>query len=162
MQKKILAVVALSGMVLVFGSAWYFFSRQEASKDPRELTLEDAAKEGEREEMKLLVQIASGGEGRFERGDIVLAAPAEKEFSLAEKEGFLILDVSLTPKQAEILTLSLQGEERDESGRKEDLKRRKFRVDLEKVGISAEQRTGREITEKTFGDDILEEKDGFK
>ena len=152
---------ALVGALSVSALAWHFFSRQEAPKDPRELTLEDAAKEGERQEMKLLVQMASGGEGRFERGDIVLAAPAEKEFSLAEKEGFLILKVSLTPKQAELLTLSLQGGEKGGNGMKKDIARRKFRVDLERAGIPAEQEAGREITEKTFSDDILEEK-GFK
>ena len=44
MQKKIMIAGALVGALSVSALAWHFFSRQEAPKDPRELTLEDAAK----------------------------------------------------------------------------------------------------------------------
>ena len=37
-------------------------------------------------------------------------------------------------------------------------KNRKFAVDLEKVGINSDQKTGKVISDKVFEDDILYEK----
>jgi len=71
--------------------------------------------------------------------------------------------MDLTPKQKEILTLSMVKDtgEKDEDNRpvEETLKRRKFYVDLKAVGIADEDEGGKEITDKSFEWSILKQKE---
>jgi len=137
--------------------------------DNNKLTLKQAYKMGEMNTYKILVQIKNpkGGsenpEGRYERGDVILVAPADKQFSDTEKDIFLVIRMDLTPKQAEILTLALSKDtdQKGEDGRleRESLKRRKFYADLSAIGIADDDEQGREIEDKIFKWDILREKD---
>jgi len=163
-KKKIIAVIAI--IIIAGGFLWW----QKNSKpiNNQKLTLKQASEMGEVVTHKLLVQIErpkgspENLQGRYERGDVVLVAPADKQFSDAEKTGFLILKMDLTPKQAEILTLSLQkdtGQKDLEKGpTQETLKRRKFYVDLEKINITNDDEKGREVGDQIFKWDILREK----
>ena len=159
MKKKLFLALFFGAVVLSAASGWYFFTRQAPFSDPYRATLKEASREGEKKARKLLIQIAPGGEGRFERGDIILLAEEDKEFSLAEKEGFLIIKVFLTEKQQQLLLLSMRGEKEDESGRPVDIKRRKFTVDLEKIGIAPDDIKGKIISDKVFEDEVLIEKE---
>jgi len=160
-KKKHIAIVAV---VVIIAAVFFVWQKNSFSKDP---SLKEAAKMGEIATHKLMIQIEApkGREedmsGRYERGDIVLIFPADHQFSLAEKEGFLIVQMDLTPTQAEILTRakaeSLGGEASKLEAPK-TLKRRKFTVDLSKLGIAPEDRTGREIGDKIFSWDVVTEK----
>lgn len=127
------------------------------------LTLADAAKNGPKQTVQLLVQISSNGGGGLERGDVVLTAPADKQFSIAEQEGFLIIKVNLTQDEQNLLALSLKQQsgifasQQDKMNTKE-IKLRKFAVDLAKVGINPSETTGKVIADKVFEDDILLQK----
>lgn len=165
---KIAALILLA-IFLLAGSFWLWNKSGKKESEPVNQDLKEAGKEGEKIVHKLMVQIenpkgnAEDVKGRYERGDIVLIFPADHQFSLAEKEGFLIVQMEMTPKQAEILTRALeeknQGEEMKE---KEDspktLKRRKFAIDLTKIGISPEDEKGREMGGEVFGWSIILEK----
>lgn len=154
--KKIILFVCLA--VAVAFAIWFVAFRDKGPEDPQELTLKETGRMGEKKTVQLLVQIAPGGEGRLERGDILLVAPEDKEFSIAEKEGFLIIKMGITEKQSEILTLSMLGEEKGEDGHRIDVKRRKFAVDLAKIGIASDETKGKIISDKVFEDDVLVEK----
>ena len=147
-------IIIISGIALVLLLGLFFIMRGSGPVDPYDdgMTLKKASKIGEKATHKLLVQIeASRGEGRYDRGDVVLTASSTKQFSPAEKSGFLIIKMDLTPKQAEILTRSLDrvSEELDPEGMpiRETLKRRKYAVDLEEIGIAADDFKGREVNE---------------
>lgn len=163
-KKIYIAVIAVA--ILIAG----FFIFWEKNQTPQQPTLQEAGKIGELATNKLMVQIenpkgnAEDIKGRFERGDIVLIFLANHQFSLAEKEGFLILQMDLTPTQAQLLTQSLQEQKtfwQDMISPKEpgkNLKRRKFTVDLAKIGIVPNDQKGREIEDKIFSWDIITEK----
>ncbi len=151
MKNKIIIVTAVI-LVLIFGVMAIRGDR--GSVDPYDdgITLKKASKIGEKVTHKLLIQIEdSSNEDRYERGDIVLTASSSKQFSPAEKSGFLIIKMDLTPKQAEMLTRSLDrvGEELDPEGMpiRETIKRRKYAVDLEEIGIAPNDFKGREVNE---------------
>ena len=167
--KKVLIITAIA--VIVIGGGFLLWKKSSQPIDNNKLTLKQAAKMGEVTTQKLLVQIErpkgspENLKGRYERGDIVLVASADKQFSEAEKTGFLILKMDLTPKQAEILTLSLtkgnaQTVQKDKTKQAmpESLKRRKFYVDLSAVGIADNDEQGREIGKQIYKWDILREK----
>ena len=142
-----------------------FVMKGRESIDPYDdnITLKQAAKIGQEVTHKLLVQIEeSKGEGRYERGDVILTASSTKQFSRAEKEGFLIIKMDLTPTQADVLVRSLRREtdQEDPEGNLvfENVKRRKYAVDLEKINIETNDFRGREVNE-TYTWDILYEKD---
>ena len=128
MNKKKIIIISLIVVLLIGGG---FFLWREISKpiDNQKLTLKQASRMGEIATHKLLVQIErpKGSpeilKGRYERGDIVLVASEDNKFSESEKTGFLILKMELTPKQVEILTLSLVKEsgKKDERGRVKDV-----------------------------------------
>ena len=150
-MKKNIIIIGASILVVAFG---FFLFSDKKTADPYDdgMTLKKASKIGEKATHKLLVQIEkSRGEGRYERGDVVLTASSTKQFSPAEKSGFLIIKMDLTPKQAEILTRSLDkvSEELDPEGMpiRETLKRRKYAVDLEEIGIAEDDFKGREANE---------------
>ena len=141
-----------------------FFLIKDKSVDPYDdgMTLKKAAKIGESVTHKLSVQIEeSKGEGRYERGDVVLTASSTKQFSRAEREGFLIIKMDLTPTQADVLVRSLNrvSELKNSEGEPgiEVLKRRRYAVDLEQIGIAKNDYRGREI-DQIYKWDILYEK----
>ena len=153
------------GAVLVLFLALFFIMQNRGPIDPYDdgMTLKKASKIGEKVTHKLLVQIQnSKSDGRYERGDIVLTASSTKQFSPAEKSGFLIIKMDLTPKQAEILTRSLDkvSKELDQDGMpiRETLKRRKYAVNLEEIGIAEDDFKGRELDE-IYKWKVLYEKD---
>lgn len=157
------------GLIVIFVGGYFlakkFRSPKGPENDPQKITLTQAAQVGEEATLKLLVQIEQpkgrpeNMSGRYERGDIVLTAPADKEFSDAEKTGFLIIKMDLTEKQAELLSLSLKEATggKDPAGNPEtkDVKRRKFALDLAKIGIAPDDFKGKEITDKIFTWDAL-------
>lgn len=172
-KKIYFAVIAI--IILIAGSFW-LWKKTNIAKQP---TLQEAGKMGELATNKLMVQIenpkgnAEDIKGRYERGDIVLIMPADHQFSPAEKEGFLILQMDITPSQAQILTQSLQEQKMDSTSSPlkafwqniinsnepgKNLKRRKFTVDLAKIGIVPNDQKGREIEDKIFSWDIITEK----
>lgn len=133
-----------------------------------EVSLSQAAKMGEMTTQKLMVQIENpkGNQedlkGRYKRGDIVLIKPGNFEFSEAEKSGFLILHMDLTDKQAEILVRSKQTDsgknEPDGHPKLDTLERRRYTVDLSKIGLLDGDQSGREISDKIFKWDVVLEK----
>jgi hypothetical protein len=152
----LIAVLLIGGAIFIYRT----FIHPDTGNPNDYITLSEAAKMGEMATHKLMVQIespkgsAEDVKGRYERGDIVLIKEAEHQFSIAEKTGFLIVRMELTPKQAELLTMSLdevKGKDKETGEpQRETLKRRKFTVDLEKIGISADDQKGREIEDKVF------------
>lgn len=159
--------------VILAGAVWggvvgYKKYRRQKLIGGDQVTLAQAAKMGEVTTQKLMVQIENPKgnledlKGRYQRGDIVLIKPGDFEFSAAEKTGFLILHMDITDKQAEVLVRSLQKDtgQDDPDGRPrlDNLARRKYTVDLSKVGIAQDDQTGREITDKIFQWDVVAEK----
>lgn len=166
------AVIIVVIAALAVGGAWWFHNKNKMAPDLPDdyfMTLKEAAKMGEMTTHKLLIQIENPKgnpeniKGRYQRGDIVMAVPGDREFSDAEKTGFLIIQMELTDKQAELLMRPQEtiGEETDESGRPvlKQVKRRKYIVDLAKVGIGPEVERGRVIDDKVFKWDVVAEKE---
>jgi len=161
MKNKIILISSILMLLVIV----VFVMKGRESIDPYDdnITLKQAAKIGQEVTHKLLVQIEeSKGEGRYERGDVILTASSTKQFSRAEKEGFLIIKMDLTPTQADVLVRSLRREtdQEDPEGNLvfENVKRRKYAVDLEKIDIEPDDFRGREVNE-TYTWDILYEKD---
>lgn len=163
-------------IIIFFAGSFWLWKNDQNQKQP---TLQEAAEIGEAATHKLMVQIenpkgrAEDLAGRYERGDIVLIFPANHQFSTAEKEGFLILQMDLTPMQAQLLTQSLREQKMDSTSSplkafwqnvinskepEKNLKRRKFTVDLAKIGIAPDDQKGREIDDQIFNWDIVTEK----
>ena len=157
-------------LILLVGGAFWFWNRK--GDQPANPELRQAGKEGEKITHKLMVQIENPQgrpediAGRYERGDIVLIFPADHQFSLAEQEGFLILQMEMTPAQADILVRALEERKSEEElqnkgeGESETkmVKRRKFGVDLSQIGIAPDDQKGREIEDQIFGWGIITEK----
>jgi hypothetical protein len=110
-------------------------------------------------------EIASGC---YQRGDIVLIKDGGFEFSDAEKTGFLILRMDLTDKQAEVLVQSLQQKAKNQPASSagkapggqpamDQLKMRKYAVDLKKIGIDDNITSGKEAN-TVYKWDIVNEK----
>jgi len=156
-------IIIIGGILLLLLGLYFVIGRGPVDPYDDGMTLKKASKIGEKVTHKLLVQIQdSKGEGRYERGDIVLTASSTKKFSPAEKSGFLIIKMDLTPKQAEILTRSLDkvSKELDSEGMpiRETLKRRKYAIDLEEIDIAPDDFKGREVDE-IYKWGVLYEKD---
>lgn len=163
----VLAVAILAGGV--WGGVWGYkkYQRHKAIYGD-DVSLKEAAKMGEAVTHKLLVQIENPKgnpedvKGRYQRGDIVLIKQGDFQFSQAEKSGFLILRMDLTEKQAEILVRSKEADtgKDDPDGRPqlEILARRRYVVDLGKIGLAESDQTGREIEDKIFKWDTVIEK----
>lgn len=129
------------------------------------MSIKTASKEGEKKTVQLLIQIADikNVDGVLERGDVVLTADENKEFSTAEQEGFLIIKMRLTQSEQDLMALALSEKQGvfasdEEKQNRKELKRRKFAVDLAKIGIGPEQKMGKVIADKVFEDDALIEK----
>ncbi len=161
-------ILFISGIVILLTGAVFIFQRSGKNDSSPSAAVNQAGKVGEKATHQLLVQIErpkgnpEDMSGRYERGDIVLIAPGEKEWSDAEKSGFLILKMDLTPEQAELLTQPLSEEVQPSGNEKEaqqkTLKRRRFAVDFQKIGIVKEYEKVRMVEDKIFGADILFEK----
>ncbi len=161
MKNKKNIILALIFFLLFSVIIIFIFNNRDIDPYSDKITLKKAAKIGQIETNKLLVQIEENkGNGRYERGDVVLTASSTKEFSLAEKSGFLIIKMDLTPTQADMITRSLESKVgEDENGPVyETLKRRKYAVDLEKVGISSDDFKGRELDDIYKWDILVEKK----
>jgi len=170
--KIIIPAIAIIASLTTLGV--YERQKQKKFEDPLDkMTLSQAAQQGELTEMKLLIQIKTpvgdpnDANSRLERGDVVLAKPADWQFSDTEKEIFLIIKVKMTPTLANLIVKPLEknlearllGDIKEgEPQPKEQLKRRKFAVDLGKIGIKDSDEQGREITDKTFDWEILRQK----
>ncbi|NTW27220.1 MAG: hypothetical protein HGA36_02780 [Candidatus Moranbacteria bacterium] len=159
----VVVMIAITGG-LIFG-VYNLVKKYNQVPTIERMTIKEAAKEGEKKTVQLLIQIADikNVEGVLERGDVLLTADENKEFSVAEQEGFLIIKMRLTQSQQELLELSLKEQQgifakQDDRQQPKEIKRRKFAVDLAKIGIGPEQKMGKVITDKVFEDDALIEK----
>lgn len=166
-SRWILIILIVAGVG--FGGYKIFFGPLDPN-DPN-LSLSDAAKIGEVTTHKLMVQIENRqcpteiASGCYERGDIVLIKNGDFEFSDAEKTGFLILKMDLTDKQAEVLVRSLeqkaknQPKEKSPDGRvqMEQLKMRRYGVDLKKISIEDSVTSGK-VVDAVYKWDIVKEK----
>ena len=168
--RTILLVVVFLAVVfgIVFG-IWKLFHRGGKIPEEQKMSLSSAAKEGEKTAHKLMIQIEKNKcpedqkNSCYDRGDIVLIMSGDHQFSAAEKSGFLIVKMDLTDKQAELLTQSLDRitgrDEETGEDQTETLQRRRFAVNLEKLGISDEDYKGKEIEDKSFEwKDVIVEK----
>ena len=156
--KKTIAIVLILGLLGSLGwLGWKHFHHPNTGNPYDYLTMNQAAKMGDMKDYKLMIKITKpkNNKENFQRGDIVLIMPGDHKFSPAEKSGFLIIKMKLTKKQTELLTQSLDKIKREkdkETGqpKRETLARRKFSVDLAKIGIPDNVQRGREINDKTF------------
>jgi hypothetical protein len=160
----VIPIIVILAIIFIGYFIWQH-QKNKGAPDLDTLTLSQAAREGQMTEMKLLVQIETPqgrpeeANSRLERGDVVLAKPADWQFSDAEKSGFLIIKVKLTPTLADLIVQPLNKKFGSEASKNsEELKRRKFAVDLKKIGIQPEDEKGREIDDKTFDWNILIQK----
>jgi hypothetical protein len=158
-------------ILVVFGGGYKAWRYYHPKADDQNLSLAQAAKIGTVTTHKLMVQIENRNcppeiaSGCYERGDIVLIKDGGFEFSDAEKEGFLILHMDLTDKQAEVLVQSLQQKAKEQPKEKtpngqpamDQLKMRKYAVDLGKIGIGNDDQKGREV-DTVYKWDIIKEK----
>lgn len=159
----VIVVIAIVGGIIFGGYRIYKNYKQTPAIE--KMSLKDAAKIGEKKTVQLLAQITpTSNDGQLERGDVLLSAPEDKQFSIAEQEGFLIIKVRLTEEQQNLLNLSLNekkgifasDEERQSA---KTLKMRKFTIDLKKIGISDDQKIGKVVADKVFEDDIFVQKE---
>lgn len=155
-------------VAIIFGWRWY---QKNARENP---SLSQAAKMGEMTTHKLMVQIENKNcppemaSGCYERGDIVLIKEGAWEFSSAEKEGFLILHMDITDKQAMVLVRSIEEKSKNQPPKDKEIKdmpeametvkMRKYAVDFKKIGISPDDQKGREIADKVYKWDVVKEK----
>jgi len=159
-------LIAIIILVLAGGGykTWRYYHPNP--NDPN-LSLSQAARIGQVTTHKLMVQIENRNcppamaSGCYERGDIVLIKPGDWQFSAAEKTGFLILHMDLTDKQAEALVRSLDKNtnQKGPNGQPqmEQLKMRRYAVDLQKIGIGPDIVSGREV-DTVYNWDMVKEK----
>jgi len=171
-RKKAGKIIVSLLVVLILGFGGYKIWRNyhPNPNDPN-LSLAAAARIGTVTTHKILVQIenrncpAAIASGCYQRGDIVLIKPGDFQFSDAEKEGFLILRMQLTDKQAEVLVQSIQKQAKNQPKEKtpggqpmmDTVAMRKYSVDLKKIGIADNDRKGRE-EDTVYKWDIVREK----
>jgi len=169
-NKKRFAVFVLICIALICGivfgtyKAYKYFTR---TKTLSEMSFEEAGRIGEKKTYQVLVRInkiSSDSKSEPERGDVLMTASEDKQWSVAEQEGFLIIKVNLTPNQAALLVqpkeVSDVKNEKDPKSKKAPAKvvdsSRKFAIDLSKVGISPEEERGKVISDKIFeGKDVV-------
>lgn len=157
--------ILLIACTIIFG-VYKITKWKKGIPETETMTISKASKIGEKKTVQLLIQIVDwkNVQGALERGDVVLSAHEDKQFSIAEQEGFLIIKIRLTESEQQLLELSLKQQpgflasEQDWQNPVE-IKRRKFAVDLEKIGIKPEEKTGKIISNKIFEDDVLIEKE---
>ncbi len=166
--------IFLIGIVLVAIGIFFvvYKNKQNEKASPSEMSLSLAATIGEKKIYQLLIKINSGSDqvGGFQRGDIVLIAPEDKEFSIAEQTGFLIIKMNLTETQTQLfVSAPLEAQEnmknidKDKEEKPVENKNQNIRrvsVDLEKIGIPTDEQKGRVISDKVFqwNDIVIEKK----
>lgn len=159
-RKKFMKVSVII-LVLLLLAGWLW------SRMPNEMSMREAGRIGEKKTYQLMIKIDNprGAVGGFQRGDIILAAAENKEFSVAEQEGFLIVKMGLTEAQSNLLLTGKDDGRREmdpKKERKEPAKQepiRRFYVDLEKMGIKPEEQRGRVISDKVFDwQEVVKEK----
>lgn len=160
-------VFLISGIVFGAYEAYKFFSRE---KTVSEMSFSEAGKNGEKKTYQALIKISKIGDSSgddVKRGDIVMTAPEDKEWSVAEKEGFLIIKISLTSDQANLLVQPKEepaekirtNPENEEPSMPKQIAARRFAVDLSKIGISEDEVRGKVISDKVFdGEEVIIEK----
>lgn len=168
-RRKIAGVVILVGLVIGGGyKTWRYIHPRETDQN---LSLWQAARVGQATTHFLMVQIENKNcppeiaSGCYERGDIVLIKPSDFQFSDGEKESFLILKMDITDAQADVLVRSLeqkskvQPKEKTPDGRPtmDQLKIRRYAVDLAKIGISSNDTKGR-VADTVYKWDIVKKK----
>lgn len=161
-------------VAVILGAIGYFVFWRVDPNDP-DLSLWQASRVGEKTTHQLMVQIENKNcpkeiaSGCYERGDIVLIKPADFQFSDGEKESFLILKMDITDKQAEVLVKSLEQKAKEQpkdlpEGMKdagpqmEQLKMRKYVVNLKEIGIGDDVTSGK-VVDKVFGWKVVDEKE---
>lgn len=167
-------IFALVIIFLLIGGGYKVWRYYRPDPNDPNLSLAQAAKIGQVTTHLLLVQIENRNcppaiaNGCYERGDIILIKPADFQFSDAEKAGFLILKMDLTDKQAEVLVQSLQQKAKNQpalsagktSGGQplmDQLKIRKYTIDLQKIDIGPDMTAGR-VVNAVYKWDIVKEK----
>ncbi len=168
---------------VIFSGAFWVYLHYFSSYFSQENSLAQAGKIGKVSPYKLMIKIngkKQSSSDNYQRGDIILIQSADHQFSTAEKNGFLIIKVELTSKQAELLTQALvekakeektknkeNKENKDEKDQEKEFQKhqekiiqlRKYYVDLKKIGIGSNVQRGREIDDKTFRwEDIIKVK----
>lgn len=166
-KKKFIGFIVLAVLVVVTVSFEIYKNVKLYGQTPpiERMDIKEASKSGEKKTVQLLIQIVDvkNVDGALERGDVVLTAPEDKQFSIAEQEGFLIIKMRLTEDEQQLLALALAekpgifASENDRQNRKE-IKRRKFAIDLNKIGIAPEEKMGKVISDKVFEEDVLIQK----
>jgi hypothetical protein len=154
-------------ILLLAGGGYKIWRYYRPNPNDPNLSLSQAAKIGQVTTHKLMVEIENPkcspamASGCYERGDIVLIKPGDWEFSDAEKTGFLILHMDLTDKQAEVLVRSLDKNTNQKGPNGEpqaqQLKMRRYAVDLQKIGIADNDQNGREV-DTIYKWDVVKEK----
>jgi len=164
-----LAIIILILAAIGF-SGWRYYQHKTDPNDS-DMTLKEAAKIGEVATHKLMVQIEPSKcppelmNGCYERGDIVVILSGGRDFSDGEKAGFLILNMDLTPKQAELLMRPSEKESKekpkdmpkDAPPMMEQVKIRRYAVDLARIGIGSDIKTG-QVVDSIYKADIIREK----
>jgi hypothetical protein len=154
---------------LIFGAykSYKYFTR---TKTFQEISFSDAGKNGEKKTYQVVIKInknTSDSKSEPQRGDIIMTAPEDKQWSIAEQEGFLIIKINLTPDQAALLIAPKEIPDmkniKDSKSAKTPAKpidsSRRFAVDLAKIGISPDEERGKVISDKVFeGQDVIVEK----
>lgn len=154
-----------------FGGWKYYKSK---TNPMREMSLSEAAKIGEVTTHKLMVEMngtncpPEKSAGCYERGDIIVIHPADRDFSDGEKESAFIIKMDLTDKQAELLLHPEQViskpkeipagmDSKKIQPMAENVKLRRYAVDLKKIGISDDDHKGR-VIDKIYKWDVVREK----
>ena len=148
-------ILVISGIIFCI---WKYAS--EDPKVPRRISMEEAGKIGKKETYQVVIKInrlKGGAGGGLERGDVIMTAAEEKQWSQAEKDGFLIIKMNLTPEQAALLIEQKTGPHDMEENEKEEKvlsessdNGRRFAVDLRKMAIGDSEEKGKVIFDKIF------------
>lgn len=162
-------VAVIMGIVFGIYKGWKYY-RSSHPKAMEEVSFSEAGKNGEKKTYQALIKISKIGDNSgddVKRGDIVMTAPEDKEWSIAEKEGFLIIKISLTSDQAILLVQPKEESaeknktnlETEEPPMPKQIAARRFAVDLSKIGISEDEVRGKVISDKVFeGEEVIIEK----
>lgn len=168
-KSRKISIVSLILILLVI-AGWFGYKKLHPGPQlpvADTMSLAEAAKIGTKAPYQLLIQIAdkncdpSIASGCFQRGDVVLAVPGEKQWSIAEQQGFLIIKMDLTPMEVQLLTHPLEklsSQQRSNSSSEplfDQQKARRFTVDLAKLGIGPDVQRGQIISDKTFTEDVI-------
>jgi hypothetical protein len=155
-----IAIVAIIIFGVVFAVNKY---RAAHPKSLHEMSFSEAGKIGEKKVMQVVIKInkiTSNSKNEPVRGDVIMVAPEDKQWSDAEQEGFLIIKVNLTPDQAALLVQPKEDltKKTEENSKTEKflmqqpaiIQARRYTIDLEKIGIGSDEERGKIISDKVF------------